>query len=170
MYHVRLTKTALEFLWVPVMMLVALTFAWRQSDPFQPQGNSAYTRKKNVMVWLISNNMNALCRYFNWNRISYATNCLVVFPTEFVRDEQGTRCTKDTKTVLNRFEVSLNMSTDPTSIYAPCETFCSRNEKCRGCSLECNSTCQLSAFTGCVGYHKGAIDLHEPMSLKPGIH
>ena len=93
-----------------------------------------------------------------------------VFPKEFLESETAKKCSKTKDNVLKEFVTNLGVNADFSSLREKCEDYCSKEEKCWGCSLHCESSCQLDALSDCEMHENTTESFKVSVIQKPGKH
>ena len=91
-----------------------------------------------------------------------------VFPKEFLESETGKKCSKTKDNVLKEFVPNFGVNADIASLREKCEDYCSKEGKCWGCSLRCESSCQLDALSDCAMQENITESFNVAVIQKPG--
>ena len=92
----------------------------------------------------------------------------LVYPKEFVRSKKGIRCTKRNLNVLKEFPAHSESVNSAFEAINECETYCSKEKTCWGCSVDCHKQCQWNAIPECGDYDDWLGLIEGDTSVKPG--
>ena len=81
----------------------------------------------------------------------YQKKDLMVHAEDFIRSEKGKICRKRDGDVLKEFLFTSPHLSNASMSLQECETYCSKQERCWGCSIECleRGECRFNAITNC---------------------
>ena len=74
---------------------------------------------------------------------------LPVFQNDFIPLKKGLRCAENKNDVIKEFPFPADGIDSSQIALKICETFCSTERRCWGCSIHCNISCEYSAVSSC---------------------
>ena len=98
----------------------------------------------------------------------YSVASILAFPSDFIRLRQFSYGVRNSEKVLKKFNTSLGDKYYHAEALNACKDYCVMAQKCWGCTLQCNVTCQWIAITALVQENKNSGSIQTELFLKPG--
>ena len=90
------------------------------------------------------------------------------FPTDFIRLEKGLQCSKRAISVTKTFQLDSESNESAIIARTKCEVYCSRQQTCWGCSVDCESVCKWNAIGDCGDLERWQGMIDGDVTQKPG--
>ena len=95
---------------------------------------------------------------------------VLVFGGEFVRSKKEQSCDHNDARFLKSFEFRNDRFENSMIALTECETYCSTDPDCWGCSRDCEKRCLWTAVTDCKEQRPAIDQSNITLSQKPGKH
>lgn len=90
------------------------------------------------------------CRLRDSYHFLFSTDSANFQPKDYNQYQKRVRCSKWPESIIRNFRFSKELMKNASSANIECQTFCSQNEACWGCTVDCNDqSCQWNAIKKC---------------------
>lgn len=132
--------------------------------------HTLYTKKYPIMVTQIDEtwkiNIISHIHITTTNAIIYR----IVFQNDFTHPKKGMGCVENENNVIKEFPFSTEAMNGSQNALTICETFCSTEHKCWGCTAHCNTSCNYRAVSMCKNFKELPAVQDGMITKKPGNH
>ena len=90
-----------------------------------------------------------------------------MFKGEFIHIKDSKSCIANNASFLKNFTYPTERYSTSSIALNQCETYCSGNDGCWGCSLDCGKGCNWTAISNCEDQQKSIKSVDTAVSQKP---